>query len=375
MKSLSPLLNAISANKTNLNIKTISDELLTFAIDSGMAAYLSYCSKDNETSKHFERNNTLKAADLTAKMITHVQLQALNNLLEVALPVINEIILLKGICICQNYYPQPHMRIMSDIDVLVSGKDSEQLKIILLEMGYTQKSEYSEAFYLSHHHSMPFYNKENNVWIEVHSHLFSGSNPALHDSLFDINNIFEHSIPMHKERYSNKVKQLNPELQLIYICTHWADELKINKACVQLVDMILLIKNNQKGIDWDKLFILANNTASASYLYLILSYFEKTQIIEIPTNYAKSFQLKYKNMGYLNKLILHKIISYYILGEKTCNKLINENNLKIIWSTLLQPSSSFCNIVKTPWNILFPPEEKERYKLYFLFNRLKTLLS
>jgi Uncharacterised nucleotidyltransferase len=368
MKSLLPLVKAISRGNTDLNTQCISDRLTDFTIDSGVAAFLIFCSKNTQ------HKSTLKAADLTAKIITHVQLQALEDLLQIATPEIKEIILLKGICTCQNIYPRPHLRIMGDIDILVHKNDSELLKNTLQALGYQQQSPFPESFYQFHHHSMPFYNEKNNVWIEVHKHLFSGSNPALKDSVFSTENIFKNSIIMNAHKFPENVKQLCPELQLIYTCVHWADELKIHKACVQIIDMILLIKNNGEGLDWAKIFSWISNTSSASSVFLLLSYLDKYNLSELPKNHTNSYKLKHRNMGIINTLILHKIISLYVMGKKPCNSIFNENNLTIVWFTLLQPSPSIVNLIQLPWNIIFPPKQKNRFTLRLLLSRIKNMI-
>jgi len=368
MKSLFPLLQAIAADKSCLSTSEISDELLEFSINAGVAGLLQHYSK-----KNIKLESSLISAALTAKLITHVQLHALNEIVKTANNEITEIVLLKGISICQMYYPVPQLRIMGDIDLLVSDKNVEKLEHVLLNIGYKQTSQCADEYYSTHHHSMPFYNKKNNVWVEVHRHLFSGSNPVLDDPLFEINNIFKNTISINNENYSEIAKQLCPEIQLVYTCSHWANELKINKSCIQIVDMIYLIKNNGKDIDWNRLFNWVNNTASASYLYLILSYFDKNNLISLPENYSRSFKLKHTNMGFINRLILHKIICIYMLGQKSPDRVFTETNLAIIWCTLLRPSSSIANFMLLPINILFPPKAENRYRISLLIYRIKNM--
>ncbi|VAW59543.1 hypothetical protein MNBD_GAMMA11-2922 [hydrothermal vent metagenome] len=375
MKSLTPLLKAISSNNKNLDIESANDELIAFSISSGLAPLIKFYSAGFSTRQHSKYETLLNAAELTAKIITHVQIRALDDLLRTGVPLAGEIILLKGISICQNYYPQPQMRIMGDIDLLVSDKDAEQIKNILLDKGYQQISEHSDTFYQSHHHIMPFYNENNNVWFEVHTHLFSGSNPVLDDALFDIENIFKNTVSTGMDKYTDTVKQLCPEFQLIYSCSHWAEELKLNKACLQIIDMIFLIQNNGKGIDWNKTFEWINGTASASHLYLILSYFDKYKLVNLPDNYSRLFKLKHHNMGRLNRYILHKIIHQYISGARSTGSILTVSNLEIVWGTLLGPYASIINIVRLPWNILFPPEETNRYGLSRILSRIKHMFT
>ena len=369
MKSLFPLLQAIATDTASLDTSEISDELLDFSINAGVAGLLQYYSKKNIT-----HNSRLISAELTAKIITHTQLQALKEILEANAAEITEIILLKGISTCQEYYPKPHLRIMSDIDLLVSEENIKKLESVLSNSGYRQTSDCSDEYYSEHHHSMPFYNKQNNVWIEVHRHLFSQPNPVLNDELFRIDNILKQTIPTSYYRSMPEIKRLSAELQLVYTCNHWCNNIKLHKSCAQIIDIIFIIKSRKDELFWSNLFELTNNTLSASNITLILSFLNKRDIIQLPESYIDSFDLKYNNMFSLNRWILHKIINNLMLGENNTGKILTENNISIIWSTLLLPSSSLYNLLRLPWNIAFPPNLKDRYKLSLLLLRIRNML-
>jgi len=371
MKSLLPLLQAIGHDKLNLDISNINTPLINFITDSGMAAYFNYCTQNSANSLPETDKNKIYSATLTAKIITNTLLNSLKEILDSSDQCHSDIILLKGISHAQCLYPSPWFRIMSDIDLLVSEIDLEIMKNILFELGFIQTSINPQKFYDSHHHIMPFHNKKNNVWIEIHTHLFSTTTDVRKDSLFNINEIGKNSCDIKNTPYHKNVKKLCPELHLIYTCVHWAEDYNLYKTGLQFTDIILLIK--RENIDWIKTVNWLSNTTSASYVYLALSYLEQSDAIEIPTDFFKSCNLKHKNMGYLNKYILFKIIDNYFLGKKRYNNFFNENNLKIIWSTLLKPSPSLHNLFFLPINIVFPPANADRFKLHFITNRILSL--
>ena len=372
MKSLTLLLKSIHSNNRDISIESFSDATIYFAINSGLGPYLNYCTHDSNQNSS-ENHSRLISSDLTAKLITNSQLHALNEIITIASPMVDEIILLKGIATCQKYYPLPHLRIMADIDLLVSNKDQPILEKILLEMGYQQESNNAPGFYQTHHHSMPFHNMKNDIWIEVHTHLFSKSSAAIDDDLFAIENIRKNCIAMNESIYPKNIKCLCPELQLIYTCTHWAEDFHIHKGAIQLIDMILLIKNNNKGLDWKKITQWTDNTASASYLYLLLSYFSKNSLLDIPDHYFKSLRLKNSNMALLNRSILFSVIDTFLPDKNNNRRFINDNILEIVWKTLLFPSSSISNFIKLSWNIVFPPDATNRYKISDLLSRITNM--
>ncbi len=370
MKSLLPLLSAISHQQQDLNISRTQDNLIDFAINAGMGAYLKYSAENIQQTISAESYQRLLSADLTAKVITYSILNSLKEVLAFSEQCEDDIILLKGISHCQRYYPHPWFRIMSDIDLLVSEKDVATLENILLKLGYQQTSKNTQEFYTSHHHSMPFYNKKNNLWIEVHSHLFSKSTPAKHDELFTLENIQTNTVAMYDPEYNCNIKQLSTELHLIYTCVHWADDFNTHKSCIQLTDIVLMILNNNTPLNWEKMSNWLTNTASASSVFLALSYLNKSSIIKIPDTYFNRVKLKHSNMATINRLILYKIIDDYFSGKKDYGRFLTENNLLIIWTTLLQPRSSLNNILRLPVNILFPPDNDERFKISLIAKRI-----
>ena len=375
MKSLLPLLKAINLNKKDLEVDEIDDKLFEFIINSGLATYFNYSTQQSKKTNKSINHNSLYSAELTAKFITNIQLQALQKILSSLNNEISEVILLKGISLCQAYYPSPHFRIMSDIDILVLEKDTDTLNSTLNNIGYIQKSEYSNKFYESHHHSMPYYNKNNNVWIEAHTHLFSKESSVINDKVFNLENIRQNTLQINSNEYAGKVKHISPELQLIYICNHWAEDFNIQKSGIQFIDMILLLKNNGTGLDWQQIINWLEDTASASNVYIALSYLNNRGIFVLPDTFLSSLVLKYSNMSYINCQLLYKLIDCYLLGEQRFNRVLTEDNARIIWRTLIQPSSSLVNLLNLPWNIVFPPKETNRYKIHFLFNRLKNMMK
>ncbi len=371
MKSLIPLLTAINNNQLTLDISSMDNNLIDFSINAGMGTYLKYCSQNSQQPVEQATSQLLLSAELTAKIITTNILNALNEILTHSKQCSSNIILLKGIAHCQSYYPAPWFRIMSDIDLLISKKDTDMLESILIQLKYKQTSKNSHEYYETHHHSMPFYNKKNNTWIEVHTHLFSNTTDVINDDLFNIKKMAMNTMPMKSHQYNDNIKQFSPEFHLIYTCVHWAEDYNLYKTCIQFTDIILLIR--QQPFDWLKVSTELNNTASASSVFLALSYLKQSGIIEIPNSFFSSFKLRYKNMGAVNRYILYTIIDNYFLGKKQYSKIANENNLKIIWKTLLKPNTSFNNLILLPCNLLFPPENANRFKISFLFKRFLNL--
>jgi len=373
MNSLSDLLNAIAHDKANLNINELSADFIDFSVAAGVGPYLKYCSSEFSSIVKKENLDTLLSADLTAKIITQSMINSLNEIFTLPNMHSIKIILLKGIAVGQQYYPKPWLRIMSDIDLLIAEKDIPEFEKALESLGYKQTSNNPLEFYNKHHHGMPFYNEDTNLWIEVHTHLFSDTSKSKLDNIFKLENINKNTIEVPDNNVN--IRQLSPEMQLIYTCVHWAEDYHTYKGCIQLIDVINLIKNNHKGLEWSRITDYIQNTASASSVYLVLSYLEKANALPFGVNPINKSLLKYNNMSIVNVYILHTIIKLYLTGGHKYNKFFNENNIKIIWKTLLRPRNSFINILFIPYNILFPITNKKRFSIIFMLNRIFKLFK
>jgi len=372
MKSLLPLLMAISKEKLNLDISAIDNELIDFSISAGIAPYLKYCSQESDKTPNKDISTKLVSSELSAKFITRSMYNSLRLVLNHLQKDTEGIVLLKGIAVGKSYYPRDWLRLMGDIDLLVHSSDIPKIKTTLFKLGYKQISHNPAEFYESHHHLMPFYNARLDTWIEVHTNLLTDASLAKNDTLFNIDNIYSNTIPA-SEQISYE-KQLSTDMQLIYTCVHWAEDYSSYKGCLQLIDIIHLVKCINDKSDWPSLSEKLKATKSASIVYLAISYLIKHNIIEINSIQFEK-DLKKNNISILNRYILFTIIDTYFIKGKCYGSIFSENNVKIIWKTLIQPRNSFINLLNIPWNILFPPDNKQRFSFELLIIRIKQVLK
>lgn len=132
--------------------------------------------------------------------------------------------LLKGISICGQHYPAPHLRAMRDIDFLIESSDLAKINSLLLKLGYRQRSRQLSAFYRNHHHDMPWFHPQKGVWVEVHRAVFPLDSKLGKSTAFSSPNIKADLRPSCFE--GRQVTRLSAEIQIIYTASHWAQELK-----------------------------------------------------------------------------------------------------------------------------------------------------
>jgi hypothetical protein len=93
----------------------------------------------------------LKRTDLTAQMVAGEQSDAMCAILDVCASLPCPLTLLKGISICEQYYPKPHLRPMRDMDFLIEETALSVIESLLLKLGYRQQAKRPAEDYETHH--------------------------------------------------------------------------------------------------------------------------------------------------------------------------------------------------------------------------------
>ncbi len=163
---------------------------------------------------------------------------------------------------------------------------------------------------------MPFYNPENGVCVEIHHLLFPPSSAISSDDIFSIENIQKHS---HDGIFNNeKIKYLEVEYVLTDICTHLVVEHNCHKGLIRLVDMLYLLYYDNDEFNWNKLIDCINKSPlSAAYLYLVLSFFKKYDLVNIPENVLSDLYRSQSRFNKLNVYILHSLMFIRLIKAET----------------------------------------------------------
>jgi hypothetical protein len=142
-------------------------------------------------------------------------------------------VLLKGSYL-RTLYPEPHMRSMGDIDVLVEPHHMERIHNILDKNGYANPVNGPAHDLFTH---------PNGVTIEVHPHLarpIDGVPVPLFDAIWD------HAHPVHAMEH-----RLEPNYELVYLIYHLAKHFRSGGIGLRSVlDIGLLGEHHQSDLDW-----------------------------------------------------------------------------------------------------------------------------
>jgi Uncharacterised nucleotidyltransferase len=341
------LLRSISEDRALPTLSPLKDREVKWIIEAGLGPLVWFAMQNDPKIADWPSYQDLRAASLTTRLINHIQLETLKKILIKSEGWFPPITLLKGSSTASEFYPEPHLRIMRDLDLLVAPEDQPKLEMILLEMGFQQRSTNSPEFYVWHHHSMPFFHKEKGVWVEVHRGLFPPSHKLGQLPVFRNKNI---RAELRRSRLEEiPVMRLSPELQIVYTASHWALELKREGGLFALLDIIYLLKRNSHHLRWDTIMNWVQDSLAATHLYLVLSYLDKNNIVELDKTILTDLFFRQKSFGPVNLKIAHSLITRYVVAGKIP---FAAGKLAVLWGTLLQDQGAARNLLSIPRNMM-----------------------
>jgi hypothetical protein len=312
----------------------------------------------------------LQGADLTARLLTAGLHDALEDIFRARPNLAAQVTLLKGIASSQLYYPAPHLRTMGDIDLFVPQEKKAEFETLLQQLGYQQRSWLPASYYDDHHHSMPFYHLAKNVWIEVHTSLINPNSILSGEEVFSVGNVRANLQPMLFRGI--RTNRMSDEMQLVYTCSRWADELDPVRGMHPMLDVLLLLKTRQQALDWDKVIRWLQHSSAAARVYLLLTYLVHTGLLAFPQGIAVRIAVASHRIGRINTAILYRLITAYLMQGKTFDRIATKNNVGIIWGTLLRPKSGWLNLLSLPPALLFPPGDTQRFSGRRFWRRLRS---
>jgi hypothetical protein len=348
-RQLISLLQAAFQGRRDLMLSAFDEARIHWAIETGLGPFLYHITQADPQTVMSPYWPFLQGADLLARMLTSEQLEATGEILEVCAGRIPPLTLLKGISICDQYYPEPHLRPMRDIDLLVEETNLPVVESLLYKLGYRQQSHNSPEYYETHHHLMPFVHPQRGVWVEVHRRLFSANTRVGTDKVFGGDHLKTQLRP--SAFHGRQITRLSDALQIVYIASHWASDLKCRGGMVAMLDLIYLLKNTQEEVRWEQILDWLDGTAASTYLYLMLFYLHTHHLIIVPPEILQGLFMRQRSFGTLNLKIVHALIDRYIVDGYPLGRVFNSGHLDTLWKTLLLPGPPFGNLLRVPWNV------------------------
>jgi hypothetical protein len=372
MTGVLDLIRAAAEGRTTLDLDRLDPGELQHALKAGLGPLLHRATRDGGHGTGSSLAETVMAADLTARLLTATKLDALEQILRSAGPLAGTFVVLKGMAACLRDYPEPHLRTMGDIDLLVPPETLPVVESLLLDLGYHQESDDPPEYYETHHHSMPFCHWQTGVWVEVHTGLFPPEAPIATNDVFSPVSIAKDRAPFEFRGLVTSV--LDDELHLIYTCAHWAQTVNTERGLLPLLDVVYLLRQRGARIDWARVCARLERSAAAPRVWLMLAWLDRHGLIELPPGILARLDRLSRGLDGFSGRILQRIVSRYIVGGAPFGRLATESSVTKVWDTLLAPRAAAHNLLLLPYHFLFPPRHPERYSPGLLLRRLKSIL-
>lgn len=350
--TLGLLLETLAMGRRDLSLRVWRGAQIDWMIDSGLGPVCFHAAKGNIENLSSPHWASLKAADLTAKVIAAERVEAMRTIIDAGAGYLPRLTLLKGISIAEQYYPEFHLRPMRDVDILVPEEDLTRMQNLLRALGYRQEYGGLLGGYESHHHLAPFFHEETNICVEVHHHLLSTKNWASRDRVFELSNV---RAQMRESSFHGKeVYRLSPELQAVYLAAHWAQDFKPIGGMIAVMDLIYLLRHTGGIFRWDTIFEWLEGSSAATYFYLLMSYLDRLNLIFLPDEIRRRVRCLRHCFGTLSLKAAHAMIDHYMLDGRDFGTVLTQRNLSIAWNTLVLPLPPACKLLLVPVNLCMP---------------------
>jgi hypothetical protein len=366
---------------------SLGESEIAWAIESGMAALLVDAVDLGQLPEDLAAR--LSAAERWARLRHADSMVTVLELLDGCADRAPPLTLLKGISIGPERYPRAHQRFLGDLDLLAPREALEPILGVLGELGYAPASESQEDF-SDHHHLAPLRHPRTGVWVELHTELFPTSAGFGAAGPFSPREVLAER--RHSTLAGRDVFRLSPELQVVYIASHWAHDFSAATGARALLDMLLLLRQEADRLDWDLILGWLTDRRIAAHLQLMLRCLEAWELLEVPAKLRDHGE----RIEVLEPAALEVLVGmaerYQVRGAMaavpelrrgppdgqigtlrsrlaTLRSALATRNLRgllpildtLPWTALLDPTPSLRKRLLIRWCRLFPPGDPDRF--------------
>jgi hypothetical protein len=374
--------------------RPLEETEIAWAIEAGMGALLHAATRAAPDQVPDSLAVRLEAAERWARIQSAEALEAAGEIVERCASRAAPLTLLKGISICSEYYAAPHQRFLGDLDLLVEPQDATAVASALAELGYRAPDGPEQRDYTRHHHLRPVRHPATKLQVEVHTQLFPASCGFAADGPFAPAAVLAERRASELE--GRRVYRLSPELQVVYIASHWALDFLAAPGARSLLDMALLLRKESR-LDWERILAWLEDRRIAAHLQLMLSYLDERKLVEL----APELRVRGDRLAALDPAALRildgMVDRYQVRGLMrhvapiqrtapgdspsavvataslrsrlgTLRSAATSGNLRgllpifdsFVWERLLNQPRAFWSRLLVPWCRLFPPGDPDR---------------
>jgi len=336
------LVAAMTEGRRDLRLAGLTEREVDWAVATGLGPVLHYATSEDPARERCPTWETVLSADLTARIINGGQHAAMEEILDhcrSAAP----ITLLKGIAFASQIYPEPHLRTMRDIDLLVAREDYAAVELALFELGYQQQQPQREGWYHEHHHhGPPLWHPETDNWIEVHWGLVPPAWPQSREPAFQPATVADETLEV--DFHGRQTSRLSCELQLLHLASHWRTGQVVLGGMLTLIDAALLLAN--PTLDWTKVVCWLDGPRSAIDLHFLATFLGDRALAEFPEGISDQIRGSKPHPGSAHVRLLHRLIDRHMVEGRKLRWPLSEAGFKRLWGELLQPNPAWRNYAR-----------------------------
>ena len=298
------------------------DRQLQWVLDGGLGPLLHDALGDvGRAQSTPAQRSALLSADLTAR-VRH------GSVVDTALEVVEacgqlgvEVVLLKGISVSEQWYPQEHLRPMADIDVLIPAAGYAAVEAALMERGHERLAfEPGQG----QQHGVPLQHRSRGSVIELHTKLFGADSPLAAGTLFSAPMAMSWSVP--SSYHDQPVRRLAAELQLAYIAASWFNDLadrQIHPSFIaSMFDAVYLLSARGRQLDWTRLIERLDNELAAASLHAMLTYLPRFGVEQPDAAVMARLASRQRLIGGVQLALIHAALDRHLIAAKPWNHVL-----------------------------------------------------
>ena len=270
-------------------------------------------------SQGFSETADLNSIFVLSKFQATARQNAISDILARANQLQLAVCLLKGSQLAYYIYNDIAERPMADIDLLVERGEVARMRQLLFDLGYIQQGRYPLTYYQHHHHDVPFYHPQRDVWIELHWQLLP--NEGILEGSGLLGSDLTSQMQAEKYDHGTTVQVLQAEFNLIYLVAHWAHEIKAARGIVLMFDWVALLKAYPNLSAQTIASLIKHEPNLANALYIVLAFLKKQRLnisnLDVLWGEIKSLH----HIDFVQRKIMLWVIKRYFVDQTPFGRL------------------------------------------------------
>ena len=343
--TLLDVLRAAGGRHDTAAIHVLDARLVRWAVRTGLGPLLRRVTPSDAPLVRSPAWPLVVGADLAARLESAEQIEATVRILDACRGRLAPPLLLKGIALCESVYPEPHLRPMRDVDLVVDAAEVPALTAVLAELGF--RPEVSDDRYEGHHHARPMVHPRSGVCVEVHHRLFRLDGPLGAEPLFHPDNLRAHQVEAVFR--GRPVRRLSPEMQLLHVAAHWSASAKLLEGpggLLPLLDVSYLLAS--QPVRWPVIVDALRGPRALPGVYALLAYGTRRGVLAVPEEVLAALRSRQRAFGRVSEAVLFRLLDRGAAQGRRAAPLIGRTGARALWRALFLPGPSWRNLARLP---------------------------